>query len=455
MASPSPGSNLARAESRMNRGLAALFHAIRTGGLPKRPDIHLAPIRADPPACPARSGNRDRRATLTRPSLPCARRLAAVLGAALLLAMPAAPPAQAQGGPPQGAQPPPVPVTVVAAAKADVPIVLRNIGAVQAGQSAAIRSRVDGTLEQLFFTEGQEVKRGDLIARIDPRPYQAAFDQATARRAATAATLANARLDLARAADLARGQFASRQQVDTRTAQVAQLEAQLMADDAAIAAARVNLDYTSITAPFDGRLGLRTVDPGNVVRFANDNAIIVTISQIRPVVVLFTLPQAALPAIQAGMARGTLPVTALSPDDSAVLGQGELITTDSSIDQTTGTIRLKASFPNADTRLWPGQFVNVRLQLEIQRGVVAIPSIAVQRGPQGLFVYTIKDDNTVDLARVELGQDDGTTAVIRRGLAEGARVVVAGQSRLRAGARVTVNTPPPPTGAPAAPRPSG
>jgi len=399
---------------------------------------------------------------LTTPIPPHARRLAALLGAALLFTMPTAPRAQAP------VQAPPVPVTVVAAAKRDVPIVLRNIGAVQAGQTAAIRPRVDGTLEQVFFTEGQEVTKGTLIARIDPRPYQAVLDQATARRAATTATLANARLELARATDLARGQFASRQAVDTRAAQVAQFEAQIMADDAAIAAAKVNLDYTSITAPFDGRMGLRTVDPGNVVRFANDNAIIVTISQIRPVVVIFTLPQAALPAIQAGMARGTLPVTALSPDDSTTLGQGDLIATDSTIDPTTGTIRMKASFPNADTRLWPGQFVNVRLQLEVQRGVVTVPSIAVQRGPQGLFVYTIKDDQTVELARVEIGQDDGTQAVIRRGLEEGARVVVAGQSRLRAGARVTINTPTPsgaPTAAPpgaqppgaqpTAPRPSG
>ena len=411
---------------------------------------------------PPRPGNRDRTATLTTPIPPHARRLAALLGAALLFTMPTAPRAQAP------VQAPPVPVTVVAAAKRDVPIVLRNIGAVQAGQTAAIRPRVDGTLEQVFFTEGQEVTKGTLIARIDPRPYQAVLDQATARRAATTATLANARLELARATDLARGQFASRQAVDTRAAQVAQFEAQIMADDAAIAAAKVNLDYTSITAPFDGRMGLRTVDPGNVVRFANDNAIIVTISQIRPVVVIFTLPQAALPAIQAGMARGTLPVTALSPDDSTTLGQGDLIATDSTIDPTTGTIRMKASFPNADTRLWPGQFVNVRLQLEVQRGVVTVPSIAVQRGPQGLFVYTIKDDQTVELARVEIGQDDGTQAVIRRGLEEGARVVVAGQSRLRAGARVTINTPTPsgaPTAAPpgaqppgaqpTAPRPSG
>jgi multidrug efflux system membrane fusion protein len=383
-----------------------------------------------------------------------------LLLAALLATAPLLPGTRAHAqapAPNPAAQLPPVPVTVVPAARKDVPILLRNIGAVQAGQSAAIRPRVDGTLEQVLFTEGQEVKKGELIARLDPRPYQAVLDQALARKAATEATLANARLDLARSTDLARGQFASRQAVDTRTAQVAQLEAQLKADEAAISAAQVNLDYTSITAPFDGRMGLRSVDPGNVVRFANDNAIIVTISQIKPVVVVFTLPQDSLPAIQDAMARGTLPATAHTPDDRTVLGQGELITTDSVIDQTTGTIRLKARFPNETTRLWPGQFVNVRLQLEVQKGVVAVPSIAVQRGPQGLFVYTVKDDNTVDIARVELGQDDGTLAIIRRGLEEGVRVVVAGQSRLRAGARVTINTPggPPPGAAPQTPRPSG
>lgn len=367
-------------------------------------------------------------------------------------------PAHAQAPAPNpAAQLPPVPVTVVASAKRDVPILLRNIGAVQAGQTAAIRPRVDGTLEQVLFTEGQEVKRGELIARLDPRPYQAILDQANGRKAATEASLANARLDLARSTDLARSQFASRQVVDTRAAQVAQLEAQLKSDEASVSAAQVNLDYTSITAPFDGRMGLRSVDPGNVVRFANDNAIIVTISQIKPVVVVFTLPQDSLPAIQDAMARGTLPVTAHTPDDRIVLGQGELITTDSVIDQTTGTIRMKARFPNETTRLWPGQFVNVRLQLEVQKGVVTVPSIAVQRGPQGLFVYTVKEDSTVEIARVEVGQDDGTQAIIRRGLDEGVRVVVAGQSRLRAGARVTINTPggPPPGAAPPAAAPPG
>ena len=363
--------------------------------------------------------------------------------------------AQAPGTPPAAAPASPaVPVSVISATRRDVPILLRNIGSVQAYQSAAIRTRVDGTLEEVFFTEGQEVKKGQLLAKIDPRPYQALLELAIARKASNEAALNNAKLDLQRSNELAKNAFASRQVVDTRMSQVAQLEAQLKADDATINAARVNVEYTSILAPFDGRMGLRQVDVGNVLRFADNTtgSIITTISQIRPIVVLFTLPQDTLPTIQAAMARGTLPVMAFSPDDKQELSRGELLTVDSAIDQTTGTIRLKAVFANQDTKLWPGQFVNVRLQLEIQRNVVGVPSASVQRGPSGLFVYVVKDDQTIEMARVELGQDDGTVAVVRKGLDEGARVVVAGQSRLRVGAKVTIVPPAAPAGGN---RPSG
>lgn len=363
--------------------------------------------------------------------------------------------AQAPGTPPAAAPASPaVPVSVISATRRDVPILLRNIGSVQAFQSAAIRTRVDGTLEEVFFTEGQEVKKGQLLAKIDPRPYQALLELAIARKASDEAALNNAKLDLQRSNELARNAFASRQVVDTRMSQVAQLEAQLKADDATINAARVNVEYTNILAPFDGRMGLRQVDVGNVLRFADNTtgSIITTISQIRPIVVLFTLPQDTLPTIQAAMARGTLPVMAFSPDDKQELSRGELLTVDSAIDQTTGTIRLKAVFANEDTKLWPGQFVNVRLQLEIQRNVVGVPSASVQRGPSGLFVYVVKDDQTIEMARVELGQDDGTVAVVRKGLDEGARVVVAGQSRLRVGAKVTIVPPAAPAGGN---RPSG
>jgi multidrug efflux system membrane fusion protein len=330
-----------------------------------------------------------------------------------------------------------VPVTVATVSHRDVPILLRNIGSVQANQSVLIRTRVDGTLEKVFFTEGQDVKRGDKIALIDPRPYQAAFDQSVARRASDEANLTNAKLDLARSADLARNQYASRQTVDTRQAAVAQLEAQIKADEAAMTAAKVNLDYTNITAPFDGRVGLRMVDVGNVVRFADTSGQgIVTITQIHPITVVFTMPQDALPNIQAAMTNGKLPVFAFSGDDKIKLSEGLLLTTDNAIDATTGTIKLKAVFENADNKLWPGQFINVRLQLEVQKGALVVPSVAVQRGPNGLFVYVVKPDSTVGFQPVTLGQDDGAFAVVTKGLDDGAQVVVNGMSRLQNGTRI-------------------
>ncbi len=333
--------------------------------------------------------------------------------------------------------PPAVPVTVTAVVRKDVPILLRNIGAVQAMQVALMRSRVDGTLEKVFFTEGQDVKRGDPLALIDPRPYQAALDQATAKRAQDEAQLANAKLDLARSVELVRTQSTPQQTLDTRAAAVRTLEATIKADDALIAAARVNLDYTTITAPFDGTMGLRLIDPGNVVRAADTTGVgIVTIAQTRPLTVVFNLPQDSLPAIRAGMAAGKLPVTAHSADDRVQLGTGELITIDNTIDTTTGTIKLKARFENTDSKLWPGQFVNARLQTEVQKGVLVVPSIAIQRGPANLFVYAVKPDNTAALTPVKLGQDDGQVAIVTSGLEEGMQVVVNGQSRLQNGARV-------------------
>ena len=356
-----------------------------------------------------------------------------IVAAALLVAFG---PAQAQA-PGPGAGGSAVPVTTASVTRRDVPILLRNIGLVQAFQSVLIRTRVDGTLEKVFFTEGQDVKRGDPLAQIDPRPYQAALDQASARRAANEANLANAKLDLARSSDLARNQYASRQTVDTRAAAVAQLEAQIKADDATIAAARVNLDYTNITAPFDGRVGLRQIDVGNVVRFADNSGVgIVTVSQIHPITVVFTMPQDALPNIQAAMAGGKLPVFAFSGDDRQQLSSGMLLTTDNAIDPTTGTIKMKAVFANADNRLWPGQSVNMRLQLDVQRGALIIPSVAVQRGQNGLFVYAVKPDSTVSFQKIEIGQDDGAFAVVTKRLEDNAQVVVNGMSRLQNGTRV-------------------
>jgi multidrug efflux system membrane fusion protein len=357
-------------------------------------------------------------------------------GAAMMAAVALAGRAEAQQSPPAPAAPG-IPVTLAAAARQDVPILLRNIGAVQAYQTVLMRSRIDGTLEQVFFQEGQEVKRGDKLAQIDPRPYQAVLDQALAKKAQDEVQLANAQLDLNRSTELARNQYAAQQTVDTRRAAVRALEAQIKADEATVAAARVNLDYTTITAPFDGRVGLRQLDPGNVVRAADPAGVgIVTISQIRPIAVLFNLPQDALPTIQASMAKGTLTVFAYASDDQTLLATGELMTVDNAIDTATGTIRMKARFSNADSHLWPGQFVNVRLQTEVRKNVVTIPSIAVLRGPADLFVYVARPDNTVAVTPVTLGQDDGHIAIVTSGLQDGQLVVVSGMSRLQNGARI-------------------
>ena len=336
------------------------------------------------------------------------------------------------------AQPSPgVPVQVAAVGRQDVKVFLRNIGTVQSLASVLVRARVDGTLDSVAFTEGQDVRAGDLLARIDPRPFAATYAQAVAKRAADAAQLANAKRDLDRSQSLARSQFASRQTVDTQAASAAQLEATVQGDDAAIASAKLNLDFASITSPIDGRVGLRQVDPGNLIH-AGDATGIVTVTQIKPIGVIFTLPQDALPRIHEAMGREKLPVVAFAGDDRTELGRGELLTIDSAIDTATGTIRLKAVFPNADERLWPGQFVNAHLETETLKGAAVVPSGAVQRGPNGLFVYVVKPDQTVALQPIEVRQDDGRVAVLTKGPEVGATVVTAGQSRLQNGTRIAV-----------------
>ncbi len=355
-------------------------------------------------------------------------------------------PALAQLPPAAGAGEARIPVTAAAVIRQDVPILLRNIGAVQAFQAVVVRSRVDGTLEQVFFTEGQEVKRGDRLALIDPRPYAAALAQAKAKKTYDIVLLENAKRDLARTQSLVRNDFASHQQLDTQTAAVGEGAATLVADDAAIAAAQLNLDFCTITAPLDGRVGLRLVDAGNFIRASDATAPgIVTIAQIHPIAVVHTLPQDALPRIHEAMARSRLTVFAYTPDDGTLLGTGALLTTDNAIDPMTGTIRLKAVFPNQDDRLWPGQFVNVRLQLGVHRNALTVPSVAVQRSQSNLYVFVVKPDSTVAVQPVEIGQDDGRTAEITRGLDDGAQVVVNGMSRLQHGSAVAV----------AAPRPAG
>ena len=342
---------------------------------------------------------------------------------------------------PVSAQQAGVPVSVAQATRQDVPIVVRGIGTVQALQSVLVRARVDGTIDKIAFTEGQDVKVGDLLANIDPRPYQATLDQATAKKLADMAMLGNAKRDLARYSDLARNDFASRQSVDTQAASVSQTAATAQADDAAIAAAKLNLDFTRITAPVDGRVGLRLVDQGNLVH-ASDSTGIVTINQVHPIAGLFTLPQDMFPTVQDSVrAAGATPlrVLAYGGDDTRQLGSGTLLTTDNAIDTTTGTIRLKATFPNADDRLWPGEFVNMHLQLGTARNAVTVPSTAVQHGVNGLYVYAVQNA-VAKLVPVEIGQDDGQTAIVTKGLEGGETVVTGGQSRLTDGTRVASAT---------------
>ncbi len=345
-------------------------------------------------------------------------------------------PARAQSGA--------VPVTMAEAERQDVAVVQRAIGTVQAFQSVLVRARVDGTLDKVLFTEGQLVKPGDLLAQLDPRPYQAMLDQVTAKRAADEAALVNARSDLVRYNDLAASQVASRQKLDQTKAGVAQAEAAVRGDEAQMAAAQLNLDFTRITSPLSGRVGLRLIDPGNYIRAADTNSTgLVTIAQIQPIALVFTLPQDALPKVQAAMKRGKLPVMAYSSDDRTKLSEGELLTLDSSIDVSTGTIKLKAVFANADDALWPGQFVNVRLRMETRTGATTVPSAAVQRGSNGLYVFTVKPDGTAAVQAVEVEQDDGKVAVIGSGLQVGDKVVTSGQSRLTNGTKVAAIEPKP------------
>ena len=341
---------------------------------------------------------------------------------------------------PPGAAPavePGVPVSVAAVERRDVPVYLTGLGTVQSNNAVQVRARVDGTLIEVPVQEGQEVRAGQVLARIDPRPYQAVLDQAVAKQQQDQAQLANAQRELGRTSALVRQDFASRQQLDQNQAAVAQFTAAVAADAAAADAARINLGFTTITAPFDGRVGLRQIDPGNLVR-AGDSTPIMSISQIHPIAVVFTLPQEDLSRLAAAMPERRLPVAALPAGADTPLDQGILLTIDNAVDPSSGTIRAKAMFPNAASQLWPGQFVRARLLLDTLRGALTIPSQAVEHGPDGLFVYVVRPNATATRQPVTLRSDDGRTAVVASGLRDGAVVVTSGQSRLDEGARVTV-----------------
>ncbi len=355
-----------------------------------------------------------------------------------------------RGGPGVGG--PAVPVTVAAATRQDVPILLDALGTVQASASVTVRAQVDGQLLEILFREGQEVREGDVLARIDPRLYQAELDQALAKKAQDEAQLANARLDLERYTRLASNNGVSRQQQDTQRALVAQLEAQVAADQAAIDNARTRLSFTEIRSPIEGRVGIRLVDPGNLVR-AGDATGIVNVARLRPVNVVFTLPQQEIGRVLEAMERGPVRVEARMRTGEGPIAEGTLLTLDNQVDPTTGTIRLKAEFANEDRRLWPGAFVSVRVRIDTLDDVTTVPLVAVQRGPDGAYAFVLRPDGTVAQRPLDLGVQTETIAVVRSGLRPGERVVTSGALRLSEGARVTVaaeETPAGPGGEPPA-----
>jgi membrane fusion protein, multidrug efflux system len=320
----------------------------------------------------------------------------------------------------------------------DVPVTIDAVGTVQALNTVTIRTQVDGRLLNLAFTEGQDVKKGDVLAEIDPSLYKALYDQAVAKKAQDEANLANARVDLVRYEKLVAGKFLSAQQYSTQKAQVSQLEAQVRADQAAIDNTKTTLDYATIRSPIDGRVGIRLVDVGNILH-PNDANGIVVVTQLRPIYVVFTLPQQALPAVQKAQVAGVAKVRALGPDNASVLETGDLAVVDNQIDQLTGTVKLKATFANKDLGLWPGQFVNVRLMLDTIRNATVVPSPAVQRGPNGAFVYVLESDGRAHMKSVTTGRQDEQLVVLTSGLEPGATVVASGFARLFDGAKVHVS----------------
>ena len=337
-----------------------------------------------------------------------------------------------------------VPVTVAVTSKQDLPIYLIGLGAVQASFTVGIRPQVDGKLEQVLFKEGEHVSQGDVLAKIDPRLYQAALDAAKARKAQDDAQLISAQKDLQRSRTLVDKSFQTQQVVDQQQAKVDQLIASIDADRAAIETAETQLDYTSIVAPSDGRMGVRLIDPGNIVH-ASDSAPIATLTLTKPAAVMFTLSARSLSDVRDAMARGPVEVTALSQDNHRTLGKGTLLLIDNMVDQASATMRLKAMFANEDEQLWPGDFVNARLSLEVRRDVLTVPSTAIQRGPDGIFTWVVADGDVVQARPVTSGPTTGDRTIITSGLAEGERVVVNGQYKLRQNAKVTVTAPPAPT----------
>ena len=335
----------------------------------------------------------------------------------------------------------PVPVVPGTVARRDVPIYLDGLGTVQAFNTVTVRARVDGAIDKILFTEGQDVQAGDVLAQIDPRPYQAQLDQAVAKKAQDEAQLNNARLMLSRDEDLIKKRVLDQQSFDTQRYLVDQLVATLQGDQAAIENARTQLDYTRITSPLAGRVGVRQVDQGNIIH-ATDTGGVVVITQLRPISVLFTLPEQDFQSIRdhtpGNDVNDPMKVFAVGRDNTGHLGEGTLAVIDNEIDQATGTIKLKATFPNTDLRLWPGQFVNARLLLTTRKDGLTVPASVIQRGPQGTYAFVIKPDHTAELRNVKVAQVEDGQALIDEGLRAGEQVVVDGQYKLQEGSKVVV-----------------
>ncbi len=350
---------------------------------------------------------------------------------------------QADVGNRQTKVPAAIPVTIQSVQNSDFPVYLNGLGTVQPYNTVTVRSRVDGQVIKVGFRQGQMVNEGDLLVQIDPRPFQAALEQSQAKKAQDEANLKNAQLDLERFKTLAVQDYASRQQLDTQQAKVDQLVAQIKGDQAAIDSAETQLSYATIRSPLSGKIGFRLVDPGNIVH-ANDQTGIVTIVKLQPISVVFTTPEENIGQINSALAAGTVPVLALSSDGTKVLAKGHLALVDNQVDQTSGTIRMKATFQNTDNALWPGLSVATRLLVDTKKNVLVAPNDAIQRGPNGLFAFVVGKDNKVAAHDIKVGDEGTAQTVVLEGLANGDRVVTAGQYRLTEGAVAdphTANTP--------------
>lgn len=350
-------------------------------------------------------------------------------------------PSGVKGNPPAATESTPagsaVPVTATKVQQHDVPIVLEGLGTVTPLNTATIRTQVQGTLESVDFIEGQEVKSGNVLARIDPRVYEAQVDQAEAALARDQASLKNAKTNLARTQPLADRGFATQQLLDTQNSQVAQAEGTVALDKAALEAAQTQLSYTTITAPFDGVTGIRHIDPGNIVQPSDANGLVV-LTQLQPIGVIFTLPSSDIPAVQKAIASGEASVDAYDAQNKQKLDHGSLMLIDNQVDSSTGTVRLKASFPNTKKNLWPGSFVNIHLTIAIRRNALTVPLTAVQQGPNGAFVYVVGPNQVVSAHNVTAGQSRVGQVLIEDGLTPNETVVTTGQYRLSPGTTVEI-----------------